>query len=658
MLQLDETSQANILNRYGLNPILKPDPTHPWESFAAFNGNIIKHEGKYFLLYRAMGEEIVWRDKKLRLSTIGICDSTDGYHFSNRRQLITPELPWELYGVEDPRVTLIDGKFYIFYTALSSYPPNAGSIKVGVAVSSDLKTVSEKHLVTPFNAKAMALFPEKINGEYVVILSVNTDNPPVRVGIAKFKDLATMRDMNFWQEWYRNLESHAVPLFRVNSDQVEVGAPPVKTPHGWLFIYSCIKHYWSDSPLKNFRIEAVLLDAENPAKIVGRIEPPLLTPERPYEMEGQTPKIVFPEGAMFYQDKLRVYYGAADSSCALAETDLDKLFHRFEINASSVFRAEKFPHNPILEPIPEHDWEAKAVFNPGVIAIDDKIYILYRALSKNNLSTLGLAVSHDGYFIDERLGEPVYTLRSPFEKPKHAGAGGGVEDVRLTRMGEIIYVCYTAYDGELPRLAFTSISVTDFLKRRWSWSEIKIISLPNTMDKNGCLFPEKIDGQYVFFHRVEPNIVLDTVADLEFKTKSYLCFKGVILPRTRNWDEVKIGICGPPIKTFAGWLQLYHGISRIDRHYRLGAMLLDLNNPIKVIARTPYPILEPEFLFEKEGVVANVVFSCGHAVLDHTVFLYYGGADKVVCGATFNLDELIDYLIRTTTKKYLRSFLF
>jgi predicted GH43/DUF377 family glycosyl hydrolase len=109
----------------------------------------------------------------------------------------------------------------------------------------------------------------------------------------------------------------------------------------------------------------------------------------------------------------------------------------------------------------------------------------------------------------------------------------------------------------------------------------------------------------------------------------------------------------PPIKTNKGWLAFYHGISEIDRNYRLGALLLDVSDVTKVIAQTTYPLLEPETLFEKKGVVDNVVFPCGCTQKNDEIFLYYGGADTVVCGATINLNELLDYLLMGTSKKYI-----
>ena len=167
------------------------------------------------------------------------------------------------------------------------------------------------------------------------------------------------------------------------------------------------------------------------------------------------------------------------------------------------------------------------------------------------------------------------------------------------------------------------------------------------------LFPEKINGKYVIFHRIEPNICIDYLDHLNFDDSSFVKINSVITPHNKTWDEAKIGISTPPIKTKEGWIIIYHGISKVDWHYRIGVFLLDLKDITKVISWTPYPILEPETHFEKEGIVNNVVFPCGMILKDDTIFLYYGAADKVVCGATISLKVLMDYLLKSRTKKYL-----
>jgi len=642
----------SIFKRFPQNPILKPNPDSLWESFATFNGSVIKEHDTYYILYRAMSQVQTIESKKLSLSTIGIAESTNGGDFSNRSLFIKPDFLWEKFGCEDPRITKIEDTFYIFYTAVSAYPPNREAIKVAVAMSSDLKTISAKHLVTPFNAKGMTIFPEKIDGKYTVILTVNTDKPPAKIAYAQFENIETLWDENFWVSWYEDLDNYIIPLRRVSSDQVEVGAPPVKTPKGWVLLYSYIENYFTEN--KNFTIEAALLDLQSPHKIIGRIEHSCLSPEEPYEKEGQIKNVTFPEGAIIDGDDVNLYYGAADSYCCGASVNYTDFLRLFEINTPCVPTFQRFANNPLLLPNPKHLWEAQAVFNPGVIKIEDKIYILYRAMSADNVSSIGCAISYDGMYIDERLDEPIYVPRGKYERSKNKTLGSGCEDPRITRIDDVLYMCYTAYDGVLPRLAMSSISVKHFLDRRWSkWSKPKIISKDGVTDKDGCLFPEKINNKYAFFHRIEPNINIDYVDDLEFVNKKYLEAETIIAAGHSVWDSIKIGINAPPLKCASGWLLLYHGISSIDHHYRLGAMLLDLADPSKVLARTTSPILEPEMYYEKEGVVNNVVFPCGLVVKNDELLIYYGGADKVVCGAKINLNNILEYLTNSKIKKYL-----
>ena len=122
---------------------------------------------------------------ELPLSTVGYALSDGGIHFKDRRQFIKPEYDWEQFGCEDPRVTKMDGKFYIFYTALSAFPFTATSIRVGVAITQDFQKIDEKHPVTPFNAKAMSLFPEKIKGRHAHVLIT-------KYGRSTFKDCSCL----------------------------------------------------------------------------------------------------------------------------------------------------------------------------------------------------------------------------------------------------------------------------------------------------------------------------------------------------------------------------------------------------------------------------------------------------------------------------------
>lgn len=196
------------------NPILKPDRTRAWESQAVFNGCPIRRGKKTFLFYRALSFPHYHTEAGVQLSVsdIGRAESADGIHFTKRTPFITPEESWDRFGCEDPRVTFFEKKYYIFYTALSEYPFTPQGIRVGVAVSDNLETAKEKHLVTPFNAKAMALFPERINGKVYAILTAHTDLPPSSIAIASFDKPEDLWSETFWKEWEKTLPDHTVPL--------------------------------------------------------------------------------------------------------------------------------------------------------------------------------------------------------------------------------------------------------------------------------------------------------------------------------------------------------------------------------------------------------------------------------------------------------------
>jgi predicted GH43/DUF377 family glycosyl hydrolase len=112
------------------------------------------------------------------------------------------------------------------------------------------------------------------------------------------------------------------------------------------------------------------------------------------------------------------------------------------------------------------------------------------------------------------------------------------------------------------------------------------------------------------------------------------------------WDDLKIGISSTPLKTEEGWLILYHGVSFEGHRYRVGAALLDLKNPEKVLGRTDAPLFTPEMPYEKEGIVPNVVFPCGSIILGSKLVIYYGGADTVIGVATISLRKLLTHILR------------
>lgn len=329
-------------------------------------------------------------------------------------------------------------------------------------------------------------------------------------------------------------------------------------------------------------------------------------------------------------------------------------------SAAPTPRLNRLPHNPIISPRHNNAWESFATFNTAAIYLGGRVHLLYRAMGDLGISVLGYASSADGIHIDERSDEPAYVPRESFEMTpaplkEHAhpnpyarrymsgGGYGGCEDPRLTQIDDSLYMTYVAFNGFAPpRVALTSISVDDFLARRWRWRRPVLISRPGIVDKNAVLFPERIAGEHVFFHRVFPEMLVSRRESLEFGDDDYLSGEFAIAPRQECWDSRKVGAGPPPIRTKGGWLLIYHAVDdRHDSEYKVGAMLLDLEEPRKVLHRSPTPILEPEAPAENEGHKAGVVYPCGAVVIGDDLIVYYGGADKFVCAATYRLPEFL-----------------
>jgi beta-1,2-mannobiose phosphorylase / 1,2-beta-oligomannan phosphorylase len=349
-----------------------------------------------------------------------------------------------------------------------------------------------------------------------------------------------------------------------------------------------------------------------------------------------------------------MYYGAADTRVGLATCKINDLLDEIKPKVSTPIapttdenkKLVRFEGNPILTPIIEWDWQSRAVFNPAAIYEDGKVHLIYRALSQDGVSVLGYAVSRDGLHIDENLDYPIYQPREDFEKRRSTEVGGGCEDPRITEFQDRFWMTYTAWDGENPpRVALTSISVEDFLRRQWNWTKPEIISLPNVDDKDACILKNR-NGKYIVFHRLGSEIWIDVKDSMDFGENKYLGGKEVARPRSDKWDNVKLGISAPPIETDYGFVLLYHGVSEPGFKYKVGAMLLDDTDPTQVLARTDEPIFEPVMPYEIEGEVPNVVFPCGALVINETLYVYYGAADKVIGVATMKFQDLLDQLIK------------
>lgn len=640
-----------VIRRDTHNPILGPQRDRPWEAVATFNPSAIASDEGVRIFYRALGNPDVMQTPHAGLSSIGTAFAEDGVHFHSRRQVVAPQEEWDKFGCEDPRVTLFEGTYYCFYTALGGYPFGPDNIKVACALGQDPERFTERHLVTPFNAKAAALFPERIGGEVVLMLTAHTDwtseYPRPTIAFARAKEVADFFNPEYWHAWHEHLAEHALPeLRRSDGDHIEVGAAPVMTELGWLLIYSYIEDYY-DEAKRTFTIEAALLARDNPQQLLSRTEA-FLVPQEIYEEYGLVPRIAFPSGATRGKEgMLDIWYGGADTVCAKASVRLADLLAALnpEGSARTFVRAKE---NPILAP-QGSGFEARDVFNAAAVDIpsttlgtgDGTVNILYRAMSTDNTSTIGLALAKDGVHIDERLSEPVYAPRAAFEQKRGSPTGNsGCEDPRAVIIGDMLHMTYTAYDGaHAPKGAITSIPVADFTARRFErWSEPVLTTPDEVDDKDTALLSEQIEGNYVVYHRVGGRICADLVPDLTFKKRISRCIE-IMGPRQGMWDSQKVGIAGPPIKAGLYWLMIYHGVSR-HATYRLGAALL-AEDGVTLLARSADPIFEPEVPYELVGEVPNVVFACGQVLRGDTLYLYYGAADKVLGVATASFSALV-----------------
>ena len=321
-------------------------------------------------------------------------------------------------------------------------------------------------------------------------------------------------------------------------------------------------------------------------------------------------------------------------------------------------------HNPILRP-GNNPWTAEAVLNPAAALINDRTHLIYRAIGMDGVSRLGYASSGNGITFDKRLPYPVYVAQKPRTLPGHVqkyspvlypsgGSWGGCEDPRMVVIEGRLYVTFNMFDGwDFIRVAAISIAQEDFMSEQfWKWDGPHLLSRPGELHKNWVLFPEKINGKYAILHSVAPEVEIayrDSIEDIgitEPFIESWVGSRGSLPERDGSWDSNVRGAGPPPLRTDRGWLLFYHAIDRNDPgRYKLGAMLLDLVDPTKVLYRSSSPVLCPDAPYENDGK-PGIVYACGAVVRGGKLFIYYGGADKVICVATTPLKAFLDALIK------------
>jgi predicted GH43/DUF377 family glycosyl hydrolase len=276
------------LTRHAINPIMSPKAHHAWEALNVFNCSVIYHNELFHMHYRAQGKDMI--------SRIGYAVSADGHKWNRLEDpVVSPHMGEDDYrGVEDPRVTQIDGTFYMTYTAFG-----ANDWFPMIAQSDNLITWKDVGPLERAKNKDHVLFPEKINGRYTIL-----HRRPSSIWIGYSDDLKT------WDN-HRVLMS---PNHETDWDAHSVGANgvPIKTEHGWILFY----HGYGEKHI--YRQSIALLDLDDPTKIINRPKAFIMEPKEQWEMEGDVPNVIFSCANLVVGDQLHFYYGGADRVIGLA----------------------------------------------------------------------------------------------------------------------------------------------------------------------------------------------------------------------------------------------------------------------------------------------------------------------------------------------------
>lgn len=317
------------------------------------------------------------------------------------------------------------------------------------------------------------------------------------------------------------------------------------------------------------------------------------------------------------------------------------------------FRLQRHSVKPIMLPDLTSEWECYNVFNPAVIHHNGLFHMHYRAQGLDWISRIGYAVSADGLHWNR--------MRQPVLAPADGSDSRGIEDPRVVEIDGEFYMTYTAYGrefrgtGEPTHLGGGIIPMIARSRNLIEWEQIGPLVVGED-NKDHVLFPRKINGRYAALHRRWPNVCIAYSDDLRTWPEEWMA--PIYGPRNDSWwDGTSVGNNGVPIETAHGWLCLNHGYTFVEsqaqssltqgtkatRVYRLGAVLLDLDDPTKVIHRPTEPIFWPEEIWELRGDVPNVVFNAANPVVNGTIYVYYGGGDHVIGLATCRLDDLVHF---------------
>lgn len=400
-------------------------------------------------------------------------------------------------------------------------------------------------------------------------------------------------------------------------------------------------------------IGAVIFDKKNPFKILWRSREPIWQSDITFTEDTECK----PLGIVECDDEILIFLS---TNSIIITININKSQLSLSVPKLTKKLLIRHKNNPIMSPNPHNDWEKEAVFNPATIQDDEGyVHLIYRAIGSDGVSRLGYSSSKDGLNFPERHSYPIFGLLNPRIDKKQdikrydptmypsGGSWGGCEDPRAVRINGKIYISFNTFDGwDYIRIGVVCIDEKDFFDKKWKWSKPLLISPRNQVHKNWVIFPEKINGKFAILHSISPKVLVDYIDKLEDLHKEKISIKSHFAQEKRSdrWDSSVRGAGPPPIKTKLGWLLLYHAMDYRDPdRYKLGALLLDLNNPEKVLARSTEPILEPDQWYENDWK-AGVVYTCGAIIKDNVLFVYYGGGDKHICVATSPMNKVFEKL--------------
>lgn len=295
-----------LIERYYNNPILTKDDV-PYPVATVHNAAVVKHQGLYIMIFRS--------HKMNGRSILGIAESADGYSFQVKEQpFMVPATEgvfkeYEAFGVEDPRIVFIDGEYLITYSAYSKH-----GVRIGLAKTKDFKSVERFSLITESDYRNVVIFPEKFGGLYARLDRPHSEISPWSIWISYSPDL------KYWGESKLIMK----PL-QYHWDEMKIGpgAPPIKTPRGWLSIYHGVFPTMDGSV---YRLGVALHDLEDPSKVIAVGDEWILQPEEVYEITGYVHNVVFTCGAVAEEDgSVKIYWGGADKVMCVGTAKLEEL---------------------------------------------------------------------------------------------------------------------------------------------------------------------------------------------------------------------------------------------------------------------------------------------------------------------------------------------